>query len=188
VIRQFVVDEWRFLEVSFRAHVAESSSGAVRSVQASDRSTEFPVGVGPDSALDALTMTAEGTGRIADVLIGGAMKAKKDVESEYSGMDRSAQPARLIACPSQMARELGMNPNSLGKLDNHAQEPWKMPLRQYIEYLYLRRFGKECPDVVISIEEKVLHDAAKKEQKRMAKLARRQTETAKRDESGAQSS
>ena len=24
----------------------------------------------------------------------------------------------------QMARELGMNPKSLGKLDNHRQEPW----------------------------------------------------------------
>jgi hypothetical protein len=25
----------------------------------------------------------------------------------------------------QMARELGMNPKELGKLDNHKQEPWK---------------------------------------------------------------
>jgi hypothetical protein len=30
----------------------------------------------------------------------------------------------------QMARELGMNPAKLGKLDNHDQEPWKMPLRE----------------------------------------------------------
>ena len=28
-----------------------------------------------------------------------------------------------------MARELGMNPEKLGKLDNHEQELWKMPLR-----------------------------------------------------------
>lgn len=28
----------------------------------------------------------------------------------------------------QMARELGMNPKSLGSLDNHRQEPWKAPL------------------------------------------------------------
>ena len=28
----------------------------------------------------------------------------------------------------QMARELGMNPKKLGKLDNHRQEPWKAPL------------------------------------------------------------
>ena len=42
----------------------------------------------------------------------------------------------------QMARELGINPNKLGKLDNHDQKPWKMPLRQYIEHLYFMRFGK----------------------------------------------
>ena len=28
----------------------------------------------------------------------------------------------------QMARELGMNPVKLGKLDNHEQETWKMTL------------------------------------------------------------
>jgi hypothetical protein len=54
-----------------------------------------------------------------------------------------------------MARELGMNPKKLGKLDNHKQEPWKTPLRQFIEHLYFSRFGKERPDVVLSIEEKV---------------------------------
>jgi hypothetical protein len=41
-----------------------------------------------------------------------------------------------------MARELGMNRMKLGKLDNHEQEPWKMPLRAYIEHLYQQRFGK----------------------------------------------
>jgi len=43
----------------------------------------------------------------------------------------------------QMARELGMNPKKMGKLDNHDQEPWKMPLRQFIQHLYFKRFGKE---------------------------------------------
>src|SRR3989304_2344767 len=37
----------------------------------------------------------------------------------------------------QMARELGMNPQKLGKLDNHRQEPWKLPLPAFIEELYL---------------------------------------------------
>jgi hypothetical protein len=55
----------------------------------------------------------------------------------------------------QMAQELGMNPKKFGKLDNHKQEPWKTPLRQFIEDLYFNRFGKERPDVVLSIEEKV---------------------------------
>lgn len=33
-----------------------------------------------------------------------------------------------------------MNPRKLGKLDNHDQEPWKMPLREYIGHLYFKRF------------------------------------------------
>jgi len=52
-----------------------------------------------------------------------------------------------------MARELGMNPNNLRKLDNHRQEPWKLPLPQFIEELYAKRFGKEVPDIVMSIEQ-----------------------------------
>jgi hypothetical protein len=46
----------------------------------------------------------------------------------------------------QMARELGMNPAKLGKIDNHKQEPWKLPLPRFIEELYLKRFGKTAPD------------------------------------------
>jgi hypothetical protein len=54
----------------------------------------------------------------------------------------------------QMARELGMNPKKLGKLDNHRQEPWKAPLPKFIEHLYLRRFGRERPEVVMSVEDR----------------------------------
>ena len=77
----------------------------------------------------------------------------------------------------QMARELGMNPKKLGKLDNSNQESWKIPLKQYIRHLYIKRFGKECPDVVLSIEEKVRHDEEKKTRKREAKLQRHQIKT-----------
>jgi hypothetical protein len=55
----------------------------------------------------------------------------------------------------QMARELGMNPKKLGGMANHRQEPWKVPLPQYIEELYLKRFRKERPDNVRSIEQMV---------------------------------
>jgi hypothetical protein len=41
-----------------------------------------------------------------------------------------------------MARELGLNPRKLGSLDNHRQEPWKAPLRQFIEELHAKRFGR----------------------------------------------
>ena len=61
-----------------------------------------------------------------------------------------------------MARELGMNPSKLGKLDNNDQEPRKMPLREYIEHLYFKRFSKERPDTELSIEENVRQDEAKR--------------------------
>lgn len=78
----------------------------------------------------------------------------------------------------QMARELGMNPQKLGKIDNHKQEPWKMPLPHFIEYLYEKRFGKERPDIFLTIEEMVEREAEKKARKREAKLQRRLAEGA----------
>jgi len=55
----------------------------------------------------------------------------------------------------QMARELGMNPKKLGGMADHRQEPWKVPLPQHIEDLYLKHFKKERPDKVRSIEQVV---------------------------------
>ena len=48
----------------------------------------------------------------------------------------------------QMARELGINPKKLGKMNNHDQEPWKAPLPVYLEELYFERFNKTAPDHV----------------------------------------
>lgn len=74
----------------------------------------------------------------------------------------------------QMARELGMNPKELGKLDNHRQEPWKAPLAQFIEHLYFEAFGKERPEVIVSIEERARAKEAKRAaRKEAAALARR---------------
>ena len=69
----------------------------------------------------------------------------------------------------QMARELGMNPRKLGKLDNHDQERWKAPLPQFIEHLYVRRFGRERPEVVSSIEERARMEEAKRAAREEAK-------------------
>jgi len=66
----------------------------------------------------------------------------------------------------QMARELGMNPKKLGKLDNHRQEPWKLPLPAFIEQLYFKRFAKRSPEVVVSIEERARREEDKKALKR----------------------
>jgi hypothetical protein len=50
---------------------------------------------------------------------------------------------RLSHAHVQMARELGMNPKILRKLDNADQEPWKLPLPAFIESLYQKRFGRD---------------------------------------------
>jgi len=84
---------------------------------------------------------------------------------------------RLSHAQVQMARELGMNPAKLGKIDNHKQEPWKLPLPQFIEDIYLKRFGRPAPETVISIEERARHEQQKKEIRR-AERQRRTAETA----------
>jgi hypothetical protein len=72
----------------------------------------------------------------------------------------------------QMARELGINPKKLGKIDNHRREPWKVPLPQFIEHLYFKRLGKPRPDVVVSIEEHARTERDRKERKREIKRRR----------------
>jgi hypothetical protein len=74
----------------------------------------------------------------------------------------------------QTARELGMNPKKLGKLDNHDQEPWKAPLPQFIEHLYFKRFGRERPEVVVSIEERARAQHAKKAARKEARRRARE--------------
>jgi hypothetical protein len=79
----------------------------------------------------------------------------------------------------QMARELRLNPKKFGGVANHREEPWKLPLPQFIEKIYLKRFGVPRPAEVLSLEEFVSRHNAKKEQKRIAKQAKhRSTETA----------
>ena len=53
----------------------------------------------------------------------------------------------------QMARELGLNPDKLGKIDNHKQESWKLPLPQFIEKIYFKHFKRTEPVVKKSIEQ-----------------------------------
>ena len=42
----------------------------------------------------------------------------------------------------QMARELGLNPKKFGGLANHRQEPWKLPLPEFIAECYRKRFHR----------------------------------------------
>ncbi len=62
---------------------------------------------------------------------------------------------RLSDMHIQMARELGLNPKKFSGLANTKQEPWKLPLPEFIEELYINHFKKNRPENVRSIEQMV---------------------------------
>ena len=70
----------------------------------------------------------------------------------------------------QMARELGLNPKKLGSMANYKQEQWKVPLSNYIEHLYEKRFNKRAPDDIRPLEVRDAEKRKRKVQKNMAKL------------------
>ena len=72
---------------------------------------------------------------------------------------------RLSHTQVQMARELGMNPKKLGGIANHKQERWKAPLPQYVEDLYMKRFGRSKPANIRSIEQIVSDERRRKEER-----------------------
>ena len=98
-------------------------------------------------------------------------KAQKSVPSSLQPWIEARRRHHLSHAHVQMARELGMNPKKLGGLDNHRQEPWKQPLPDFIASLYAKRFGKDAPDIVRSIEDAVAMMLAKKPARRAAKAA-----------------
>ena len=73
------------------------------------------------------------------------------------------QQFRLSHAHVQMAHKLGLNPKKFGGLANHRQEPWKVPLPDFIAQLYFKRFGKTMPDTVRTLEEMAAAKAGKKQ-------------------------
>jgi hypothetical protein len=76
---------------------------------------------------------------------------------------------RLSHAQIQMARELGMNPKKFGSLATHRQERWKAPLPEFIQNLYFKRFGKEQPENVISIEALMIEIGPEKRERKRIK-------------------
>jgi hypothetical protein len=95
--------------------------------------------------------------------------AQKRISARLQAWIDARKLRHLSHAHVQMARELGMNPKKLGKIDNHKQEPWKLPLPRFIEHLYEERFGKPRPDVVLSIEDIARRKEKKKAERRAAK-------------------
>jgi hypothetical protein len=77
----------------------------------------------------------------------------------------------------QMARELGLNPHKFGKIANEKQEPWKIPLPQFIEAIYFKRFHKSQTDVVQSLEEMIQAQQEKNADKKARKAELKEKST-----------
>ena len=67
---------------------------------------------------------------------------KKKISDKFQVWIDTRKKYNLSHAQIQMARELGMNPKKFGSLANHKQEPWKLPLSEFIEKCYKKRFGK----------------------------------------------
>lgn len=96
------------------------------------------------------------------------MEKQKQLSPKYQVWIDARKKYKLSHVHIQMARELGMNPKKFGTLDNNKQEPWKAPLPIFIENLYFKRFGRERPESVRSIE-KMMKDTKR------SQLERKQT-------------
>jgi len=90
------------------------------------------------------------------------MARKKAIAAKLKPWIEARERYRLSHAQVQMARELGMNPKKLGKIANQGQEPWKLPLPQFIEQCYEKQFGVERPKDVRSIEEREADRRARK--------------------------
>lgn len=70
----------------------------------------------------------------------------------------------------QMARELGLSPKKFGRYADRQQQPWKLPLPEFIEFLYQRQFKRAEPEEVKTLEQMAAEHVAKRAEKKAIKL------------------
>jgi len=97
------------------------------------------------------------------------MSKKKRIPDKYQLWIDARKRYHLSDVHIQMARELGMNPKKFGKIANARQEPWKKPLPAFIEDIYHKRFERDKPTDVKSIEEIFRAKKGTKEERRKRK-------------------
>jgi hypothetical protein len=109
---------------------------------------------------------------------GGRRIGRDDPDVVDGEVVMAGQPQRL---PPQL--QVWVDARKFGHLANHRQEPWKTPLPELIEDLYLKRFGRERPEVVILIEQVHLQKQKDKAASRTARARdRRQPEGSEQDD------
>ena len=91
---------------------------------------------------------------------------------------------KLSHAQTQMARELGMNPRKLGSLANEGQEPWKLPLPEFVAECYRKRFGRSRPQHVRSLEEVVKAEETRRKEKKVRRAEKMRISTGSVQSSG----
>ncbi len=71
-----------------------------------------------------------------------------------------------------IAREIGLNKNKSGRIAPNPQEQWKSSLTDFIEELYVKRFGLARPENVLKIGQV----AANIQKKKLERKTRREEE------------
>ena len=107
--------------------------------------------------------------------------AKKKIPGKYQRWIEARRRFHLSDAHIQMARELGLNPKKFGGLANTKQEPWKLPVPEFIEELYFKHFKKKRPESVRSIEQMDRDSNRKKTEHRARKQAARLSEQSGED-------
>jgi hypothetical protein len=77
----------------------------------------------------------------AKSLRGGASVAKKRRAHDEEAWANAQKLCRLTARQVEMGRALGMNARKLPRLRPGPQQHWKLPVGEFIEECYLKRFG-----------------------------------------------
>ena len=108
-------------------------------------------------------------------LLPAAMKETADQLQTWVRVKR--QCARTDA-HVQMARELGMNPRRLAESASTQQGLTQPSFTQRIESLYLKRFKKPRPDIVVPLRQ-ALHDARARERTEAHERRRRKRQAEK---------
>lgn len=93
----------------------------------------------------------------------------KRIPSKLQPWFQARKRFRLSHAHIQMARELGMNPKKFGPLANERQEPWKLPLPEFIAECYRKRFGRSAPETIRSLEEVVQAEERRRQEKHARK-------------------
>jgi len=108
------------------------------------------------------------------------MAKKKSIPPKFRVWIDVRKRFKLSHAQIQMARELGMSPKTFGSIDHRRREPGKLPLGEFIEQSYLKRFH-EPPSEVLTIEQLIERAEKKTAARREAKRLRdkREAEDAK---------